>query len=151
MAKGYALLDDDGKVPTENLPASQGNEAFPVGSVFISVVSTNPATLLGYGTWVAFGAGKTLVGINAGETEFDQAEETGGAKTVTIAAGNLPQLAVTVTDPGHNHAITELRDATTGAASTNIALTLDASSTLGTKVTGSRVTGISATANTGGA
>ena len=38
-----------------------GGPAFPVGSVFLAVVSTNPATLLGYGTWSAFGAGRLLV------------------------------------------------------------------------------------------
>jgi hypothetical protein len=61
-------------------------EAFPVGSVFIAVVATNPATLLGYGTWAVFGAGRVLVGIDAGDPDFDTAEETGGAKTKAISA-----------------------------------------------------------------
>ena len=56
-------------------------EPFPVGSVFIAVVDTDPATLLGYGTWSAFGAGKVLVGIDSSDTDFDTAEETGGSKT----------------------------------------------------------------------
>ena len=43
--------------------AGGGGQAFPVGSVFISVVSTNPNTLLGYGTWSAIAAGKMLVGV----------------------------------------------------------------------------------------
>jgi hypothetical protein len=64
-------------------PAGQ---AFPIGSVFIAVVSTNPATLLGYGTWSAFGAGRVLVGLDSGDTDFDTAEETGGAKTKAISA-----------------------------------------------------------------
>lgn len=59
--------------------------AWPVGSVFISVVATNPATLLGTGTWTAFAAGRMLVGLDAGQTEFDTVEETGGAKTHTHA------------------------------------------------------------------
>lgn len=55
--------------------------AYPVGSIYISVVSTNPNTLLGFGTWSAFATGKTLVGIDSGDTDFDTVEETGGAKT----------------------------------------------------------------------
>jgi hypothetical protein len=67
-----------------------GGNPFPVGSVFISVVSTNPATLLGYGTWSAFAAGRVLVGIDAGQTEFDTVEETGGAKTHTLTEAEMP-------------------------------------------------------------
>lgn len=54
---------------------------YPVGSIYISTVATNPNTLFGGGTWAAFGTGRFLVGIDAGQTEFDTVEETGGAKT----------------------------------------------------------------------
>jgi hypothetical protein len=66
------------------------SQAFPVGSIFISVDSTNPATTLGYGTWTAFGAGRTLVGFDSGQTEFDTVEETGGAKTHQLSINELP-------------------------------------------------------------
>lgn len=79
-----------------------GSEAFPVGSVFIAVVSTNPGTLLGYGTWSAFGAGRMLIGLDSGDTDFDTVEETGGAKTKTIAQANLPNIS-TGAGTSHNH------------------------------------------------
>jgi microcystin-dependent protein len=49
--------------------------------VYTSVVATNPNSLLGLGTWVAFGSGRVLVGINASDSDFNTVEETGGAKT----------------------------------------------------------------------
>lgn len=58
---------------------------YPIGCIYTSITGTNPNTELGFGTWTAFGAGRTLVGLNSGDTDFDAAEETGGAKTVSIA------------------------------------------------------------------
>lgn len=71
-------------------PQGDPGEAWPVGALFIAVVATNPATLLGYGTWSAFGAGRVLIGLDSGDTDFDTIEETGGAKTVA-AAGTVSQ------------------------------------------------------------
>ena len=64
-------------------------DAWPVGSVFIGVVPTNPATLLGGGTWVQFAQGRTIIGQTAADVDFDVPEETGGAKTVTLTEANL--------------------------------------------------------------
>lgn len=64
---------------------------YPVGSIYINAsVDTNPATLLGFGTWAAFAAGRVLVGIDAGQTEFDAVEETGGEKTHTLTTPEIP-------------------------------------------------------------
>ena len=65
-------------------------EAFPVGSIYTSVLSTNPATLLGYGTWTSFAAGRVLVGRDASQAEFDTVEETGGAKAHTLTISEMP-------------------------------------------------------------
>jgi len=78
-----------------------GGQAFPVGSVFVAVVSTDPATLLGYGTWQAIGAGRVLVGVDAADADFDTLEETGGAKTHTLTIAEMP--AHTHVQDAHNH------------------------------------------------
>lgn len=83
--------------------------AWPIGSVFTGVVATSPATLLGFGTWSAFGAGRMLIGLDSGDTDFDTAEETGGSKTVTIGQTNLPNISTgagtahTHTQNAHSH------------------------------------------------
>jgi hypothetical protein len=56
----------------------------PVGAIHVSVDPTNPATTLGYGTWAAFGTGRVIVGVDVGDTDFDNVMETGGSKTATI-------------------------------------------------------------------
>ena len=62
---------------------------YPVGAIYTSVLSTSPASLFG-GTWVAFGAGRVLVGINSSDSDFDQSQETGGAKTVALSIAEMP-------------------------------------------------------------
>ena len=77
--------------------------AYPVGSIYMNAtVATNPATLLGFGTWTAFGAGKVPVGINSGDSDFDTAEETGGTKDAIIPTHNHIASS-SVSDNGHNH------------------------------------------------
>ena len=88
--------------------------AWPVGSVFTSIVATDPAMLLGFGTWVALAAGRVLVGVDAGDPDFDTPEETGGAKTVTLTEAQLP--AHTHVQNAHSHGLTRF-PTTTGASS----------------------------------
>lgn len=64
-------------------------QIYPIGIVLTFGVSTNPATLLGIGTWTAI-AGKVIVGIDAGQTEFDTLDEIGGSKTHTLAISEIP-------------------------------------------------------------
>jgi hypothetical protein len=85
---------------------------WPVGSVFMAVVNANPQTLLGFGTWQSFGAGRMLVGVNGADADFDTAEKTGGSKTSSAVVNHTH--SVTVTDNGHNHtqnAHTHVQDA----------------------------------------
>jgi hypothetical protein len=107
-------------------------QAFPVGSVFIAVVSTNPGTLLGYGTWSAIAAGKMLIGLDSGDTDFDTAEETGGAKTKTIAQANLPNISTGAgtahTHVQNAHVHTQQRNNTTTGANSGWTTAFDTSS-----------------------
>lgn len=123
---GDTLVDGSGS------PIGGGGAAFPVGSIFIAVVPTDPATLLGYGTWSAFGAGRVLVGLDAGQTEFDTVRETGGSKTHTLTTAEMPSHTHvqdahghTVTDPGHTH-LTQRYPTATGGSS---GFTIDTSMT----------------------
>jgi hypothetical protein len=111
--------------------SSHSHEAFPVGSVFIGVVATNPNSLLGYGTWAALATGRMLVGIDTGDADFNTVKKTGGAKTVAASAqaftGTQSTVVVNHTHP-HN-----MQGGTTGV-------------TTGTNVMGSSATGGSARA-----
>ena len=81
---------------------------YPVGSIYINATSsTNPGTLLGFGTWTAFGAGRVPVGFDSGNVLFDTAEETGGSANAILVSHNH-----TATDAGHVHTVPFADDAT---------------------------------------
>ncbi len=55
-------------------------EIYPVGSVFTSLSNTNPSEMFG-GTWERIAGGKTLVGVDEDDTDFESANLTGGSET----------------------------------------------------------------------
>jgi hypothetical protein len=91
---------------------------YPVGSIYVNAgVTTNPATLLGFGTWTAFGAGRVMVGLNGSDSLFDTLEETGGSKDAIVVSHTH---TATVTDPGHLHSNASLSFISGGSGSGNI-------------------------------
>lgn len=83
---------------------------YPVGSIYTNATNnTNPGTLLGFGTWVAFGAGRVMVGFDSGNTLFDTAEETGGyADSTLVSHTHTATSSFTGTALGnHTHGITD--------------------------------------------
>lgn len=64
------------------------NLIYPIGSIYMSVNSTNPSVLFG-GTWVAWGTGRVPVGIDTSQTEFETVEQTGGSKYLQAHRHNI--------------------------------------------------------------
>jgi hypothetical protein len=107
--------DNSTKLATTAFVQAIKQSLHPVGSIYINATNnTNPATLLGFGTWTAFGAGRVPVGFNAADPLFDTAEETGGSKDAIVVAhthtGTTDNQSV-----GHTHTFS----GTTGGQSAN--------------------------------
>lgn len=60
-------------------------QIYPVNSLYTTKNATNPATQLGFGTWTQIAEGRTLVGIDTGDADFNTIGEQGGSKTHTHA------------------------------------------------------------------
>ena len=72
-------LSNEG-ISKEKLKAEVYESMYPIGSMYVNFTDdTNPATLLGFGTWSAV-AGRVVVGYDGTQTEFNAAEKTGGHK-----------------------------------------------------------------------
>ena len=85
-------------------------KVYPVGSIYMSTVSTNPATLFGFGTWEAMPAGRVLLaqGKSSWGTTYN-AGSTGGEATHQLTVGELPahnHSASTNTTGSHAHTYT---------------------------------------------
>jgi len=97
--------DNTSKLATTGFVQAALSALYPVGSIYTNAaVSTNPATLLGFGTWSAFGAGRVMVGLDAGNAAFDTAQETGGSADAIVVSHSHTATS-SVSDPGHNHTV----------------------------------------------
>lgn len=81
--------------------SKQIERAYPVGSIYMSVNSTDPNSALGFGTWEAISQGRVLIGAGTGtDVNTDQVAflegGTGGVYSTKILSANIPQ-------KGHTH------------------------------------------------
>ena len=78
-----AIGANDPAYTAAGLASSIGALLFPIGSLYTATVSTNPNTLLGFGTWSAFGAGRVLIGAGTGTKVATFASRSSNVITVT--------------------------------------------------------------------
>lgn len=122
VALALVAHNNDGTLKTAVLGA-----LYPVGSIYLSAIATNPHDLFGFGTWIAVAKGQALVG-KADSGTFVTPGSTPGAETVNLAhvhatdaqgahahsgttsngnynggASNVLTQATSFTPPGHNH------------------------------------------------
>ena len=104
---------------------------YPVGSIYFNMaVSTNPGTLLGFGTWAAYAEGRVLVGFQSSGT-FDSLDESLGAEAP--ASGST---AISIAQmPAHTHNY--------GKSTTSESMSID-------DISGLRGAATTATSSTGG-
>ena len=62
---------------------------YPIGFIITTFTNTNPSTLLANTTWVRFGEGKCVVGVDDTDADFASGA-TGGEKEHTLTKAEIP-------------------------------------------------------------
>lgn len=83
------------------------NIVYPLGAIYISADSTDPATIYG-GTWAAFGEGRVLIGVGSSIVDADSNTMTFTAGTT---AGHYKKVIETAQVPDHAHFVVGDADA----------------------------------------
>ena len=80
---------------------------FPVNAIYISTTATNPSEIWVGTTWERFGQGRTLVGVNESDTDFNTPSKQGGSKTVSSTHKHTTQShTLTINEmPSHHHSM----------------------------------------------
>ena len=78
-----------GYLKTKNGVQLMTTVPYPIGAIYLSIDSTNPTKLFG-GTWQQIAQGRTLVGVDTSDIDFNIVEKTGGEKTHTLTVAEMP-------------------------------------------------------------
>ena len=97
---GTVVRSVNGIKPDENanvtVPQPSILDAYPVGSIYMSVMGTNPSELFG-GTWEAIAKGSVLIGAGVDGWGINhQAGAVGGSRDYTLKESNIPKHTHTV-------------------------------------------------------
>lgn len=86
-----------------------GKLLYPIGSIYMSIQDTNPSVFFG-GTWERIAKGKTLVGVDENDTDFNASSKTGGEKNHKLVVSEMPS---------HQHRLTIKGGGNIGASGIN--------------------------------
>lgn len=107
--KTSQLSNDSGYLTTSVIGEAMSNytlsRIFPVGSIYTTIDDHNPSLFIG-GTWKRFGQGRVLVGVDEDDTDFEEAQKTGGEKEHTLSYAEMPMhnhMAYTASAGAHSH------------------------------------------------
>ncbi len=70
-------------IDRKELPVYIRDLIYPIGSLHFTTSNTNPATYLG-GTWERYSKGRTIVGVDESQNEFNTVGKTGGTKDLPL-------------------------------------------------------------------
>lgn len=65
------------------------DKVYPVGSIYMTVSNVSPQTLFG-GTWTKWGTGRTIVGVDSANLDFEEPEMKGGEAKHTLTISEIP-------------------------------------------------------------
>lgn len=131
-----------GYLKTKNGTQLMTTVPYPVGAIYLSVDSTNPSKLFG-GTWQQIAKGRTLVGVDTSQAEFNTVKKTGGNKTHSHSQGSSGSTVLTVDQmPAHDHLFKYYQFQTYGGGTANgIAYNITNTTYVGQDIAGMQKTG----------
>ena len=92
------LWGDTSDTQAADLAKMVGDILMPVGHIYINKSdSRNPSVILGFGTWIPYAEGRTIVG-KAPTGTFSVAGDTMGSETHTLTIAEMPS---------HNHGVSQ--------------------------------------------
>lgn len=110
MVEDIILVQNKTQLETiiKNVILEDNKKKYYVGKIIMDTKNVNPATYLGFGTWVLWGQGRVPVGVNSSDSSFNTVEKAGGSKTHAITSSEMP---------AHNHSIPKLSGTAASAGS----------------------------------
>jgi len=107
LSGGAITIAPNGITATE-IAQSFLDTIYPIGSIYSNASnSANPATLLGFGTWVRV-EGKVIVGYDSDDDDFDA---VGSGNNTNSTTGSKTHTLTTTEIPPHYHTYTEAYNA----------------------------------------
>lgn len=78
-----------GYLKTKNGMQLMTTVPYPIGAIYLSIDNTNPSKLFG-GVWEQIAQGRTLIGVDTNDSDFNTVKKLGGEKKHKLTINEMP-------------------------------------------------------------